>query len=194
MAHMIDLNGGPSAFSSKLGKMFEPGLQPANSQFNSTIINPGNEPSFTSPYLFNFAGRQDLSVKHSRYIARTYYNAGLGGIPGNSDAGAMQTWQLWNMIGLYPMTGQTTFLIHAPWFAQMSIKLGENKMLEITSEGGDLEGDVYYVQSLEVNNQSWHKSWVTWDEVFENGGVMHFVLGKEVVDWATGDLPPSPAS
>ena len=32
--------------------------------------------------------------------ALAYYNAGTGGIPGNSDAGAMQTWILWNMIGL----------------------------------------------------------------------------------------------
>lgn len=194
MAYMINLTGGSQAFVNKLNEMFVQGLQTANSQFNETIINPGNEPSFTTPYLFNFAGRQDLSVKHSRYIGRTYYNAGLGGIPGNSDAGAMQTWQLWNMIGLYPLTGQTTFLIHAPWFEQMSIRLGVNKTLDITSSGGDLKADVYYVQSLEVNGQAWNKSWVTWDDVFEHGGQMHFVLGTQAVDWATGALPPSPAS
>jgi hypothetical protein len=48
---------------------------------------------------------------------------GGAGLPGNSDAGAMQTWLLCNMTGLYPVTGQTTFLIHPPWFESLTIGL-----------------------------------------------------------------------
>ena len=119
---------------------------------------------------------------------------GTGGIPGNSDAGAMQTYALWNMIGLYPITGQTTFMIASPWFAHMEIALGGGKKLTITSRGGDPDTKIY-VQNLKVNGKTWNKSWVTYDDVFANGGEMDFVLGAEPSGWADkGTLPPSPAS
>jgi putative alpha-1,2-mannosidase len=76
---------------------------------------------FNVPYLYNYVGRQDLAVKQSRTVAKGHYSTGPAGLPGNSDAGAMQTWLLWNMIGLYPVTGQTTFLIHSPWFESLTM-------------------------------------------------------------------------
>jgi putative alpha-1,2-mannosidase len=107
----------------------------------------------------------------------------------------MQTWLLWNMIGLYPVTGQTTFLIHSPWYESLTINLDGNKKLVITSTGGDGNGDSnIYVQSLKVNGQPWKQNWLTYDDVFANGGTMEFVLGPNPVQWATGPLPPSPAT
>ncbi|KAI0140091.1 glycoside hydrolase family 92 protein [Hypoxylon sp. NC0597] len=189
---LIELSGGKDKFLSRLEKFFEGGVSSGNSQFNHTLFNPGNEPSFTTPYLFNFVGRQDLSVKHSRYTANSYYAPTPGGLPGNSDAGAMESWLLWSMIGLYPMTGQTTFLIGSPWFSDLTIDLGSGKSLKITTTGGS--DTAYYVQSLKVNGQSWDKAWVTWDDVFAKGGTLDFVLGSEAKVWATGDAPPSPAT
>ncbi|KAK5635138.1 hypothetical protein RRF57_010850 [Xylaria bambusicola] len=192
VATLIEYSGGKDAFVARLEAMFTPGLSSGNSQFGHTLFNPGNEPSFATPYLFNFAGRQDLSVKYSRAVARSYYAPTESGLPGNSDAGAMESWVLWNMIGLYPLTGQTTFLIASPWFADLTIDLGSDKKLIITAE--NVAQESYYVQSLSVNGKSWDKAWILWDDVFANGGTMDFVLGPEPVDWATGDLPPSPAS
>jgi len=148
---------------------------------------------YNTPYLFNFIGRQDLSVKYSRHTAKSYYGIDSSGVPGNSDAGAMQTWILWNMIGLYPLTGQTTFLVGAPWFERLELDLGDGKTLLITSTGGN-QDDGYYVQSLRVNGEDWDKAWVSWDDVFSQGGSLDFVLGSEPVRWANGTLPPSPAS
>ncbi|KAI1818005.1 glycoside hydrolase family 92 protein [Poronia punctata] len=192
MAHLISLSGGREAFVARLEAMFTPGLSSGNDQFGNTLFNPGNEPSFTTPYLFNFVGRHDLTVKYSRAIARSYYAPTPGGLPGNSDAGAMESWLLWNMIGLYPLTGQTTFLVGSPWFGDLTIDLGDGKNLVITAE--NLADDWYYVQSLKVNGKSWDKAWVTWVDVFANGGTLEFVLGSEPKNWATGAAPPSPAS
>lgn len=98
-----------------------------------------------------------------------------------------------NMIGLYPLTSQTTFLVHAPWFP-MTIDLGDGKELAITTTGGNSD-TAYYVQSLEVNGKAWNKAWVTWEDVFADGGAIDFVLGPEPSDWSKdGDLPPSPGS
>jgi putative alpha-1,2-mannosidase len=128
-------------------------------------------------------------------VAKRNYNAGVAGLPGNSDAGAMQTWLLWNMIGLYPVGGQTSFLIHSRWFESIKINIGGKKTLVITSTGGDGNGDTnYYVQSLKVNGHTWMKNWLTYSDVFVNGGTMEYVLGPESVQRATGDLPPSPAT
>jgi predicted alpha-1,2-mannosidase len=192
---LIALSGGPSTFVSRLDTMFKPDINTSgrSAQFNNTIFNPGNEPSFTTPYLYNYVNRQDLSVEQSRNIAKSYYSPTPGGLPGNSDAGAMESWLLWNMLGLYPMVGQTTFLIGSPWFANTSLSLGSSKQLTITTTGGSNES--YYVQSLQVNGIPWTQSWVTWDEIFANGGSMAFVLGPEPRNWTEGGaLPPSPAS
>lgn len=99
------------------------------------------------------------------------------------------------MIGLYPITGQTTFLIHSPWFDNLSIDLGGGKTLNVTSTGGDNNGDTnYFVQKVNVNGQLWERGWLTWEDVFVEGGVVEFELGSEPVQWARGDVPPSPAS
>jgi putative alpha-1,2-mannosidase len=97
------------------------------------------------------------------------------------------------MIGLYPLTGQTTFLILAPWFEDMTIDLGIGKSLKITTTGGD-RNSAPYVQSLKVNGKPWDKAWLTWDDIFANGGMVEYVLGADAVEWNVGELPPSPAS
>lgn len=115
--------------------LFDPDKNLSGStQYNKTVFNPGNQPSFTSPYLYNFVSRQDLSVKRSRFIAITYYSATPLGLPGN--ASAMESWLLWNMIDPYPMVGQTTFLIGSPWLANTTISLGDGKSLVLTTVGG----------------------------------------------------------
>lgn len=174
--------------------MFKPGINTSgrSSAFNNTIFNPGNEPSFTTPYLYNFVGRQDLSVKQSRNIAKSYYSPTPGGLPGNSDAGAMESWLIWNMLGLYPMAGQTTFLIGSSWFSNTTISLDNGKSLVVTTTGGS--DTSYYVQSLLVNGKQWTQSWLTWNDIFANGGTMDFTLGPEPKNWTTGKAPPSPAS
>jgi predicted alpha-1,2-mannosidase len=189
---LIALSGGPETFVNRLEMMFTPNITSRNAAFNGTIFNPGNEPSFNTPYLYNYVGRQDLSVKQSRNIAKSYYSPTPGGLPGNSDAGAMESWLLWNMLGLYPMVSQTTFLIGSPWFANTTISLGAGKALSMTTTGGT--NDSYYVQSLQVNGKQWAQSWVTWDDIFANGGTMDFVLGPVPKNWTTGPPPPSPAS
>ncbi|KAH4944923.1 hypothetical protein HBI23_012930 [Parastagonospora nodorum] len=174
--------GGDDRFVDRIDKLFD-----------LNIYDAGNEPGFVSPFLYNFVkGKQWKSVQRSRYIGGLY-NGGESGLPGNSDAGAMESNLLWQMIGLYPLTGQTTFLILAPWFESMSISLGNGKDLTITTNGGDRNSSPY-IQSLKVNGKCWDKAWVTWNDVFANGGTLEYVLGPTPVEWNTGELPPSPAS
>ncbi|KAL4778594.1 glycosyl hydrolase family 92-domain-containing protein [Aspergillus varians] len=191
MQHTIKLVGGEQNMLDRLDTMFTDGA----SGSSGIIFDPTNEPMFNIPYLYNYLNRQELSVTQSRNIAKTYYHTGVTGLPGNSDAGAMQTWLLWNMIGLYPITGQTTFLIHSPWFESLTIDLGGSKTVEVTTTGGDGNGDSsIYVQSLKVNGRNWKKNWLEWEDIFAEGGSLEFELGSEPSKWFTGKAPPSPAS
>ncbi len=99
------------------------------------------------------------------------------------------------MIGLFPLPAQTTFLIHSPWFEHLSIDLGSGKRLVINSTGGDKDTSIH-VQSLKVNGQEWRRSWLTWNDVFAEGGTMEFELGPNPNNgwFDADDLPPSPAS
>ncbi|KAH8653932.1 glycoside hydrolase family 92 protein [Tricladium varicosporioides] len=191
---LIALSGGPQKFIERLEATFMPNLNPTSRSagFNNAIFNPGNEPSFTTPYLYHFVNRQDLSVKRSRFIAKSYYSPTPGGLPGNSDAGAMESWLLWNMLGLYPIVSQTTFLIGSPWFANTTISLAPTKSLTITTINSSETSA--YVQSLKVNGKAWSQNWLTWDDIFANGGTMEFVMGTEPRNWTSGPSPPSPAS
>ncbi|KID80741.1 alpha-1,2-mannosidase family protein, partial [Metarhizium brunneum ARSEF 3297] len=185
--------GGPERFVQRLEKTFEPGAYPGNKPFGNTIFNPGNEPSFTTPYLYHYAGRQDLAVRRSRHVAESYYAPKPDGLPGNSDAGAMESWLLWNMIGLYPMTGTPLFLIGSPWFADLTIHLGGSgsaaRKLRITSTGGG--EDAFYVRGVTLNRAPHNQSWVDWGQVFRSGGTLEFELGPEPLNWTTGDAPPT---
>lgn len=72
--------GGDDKFVDRIDKLFD-----------LKIFNAGNEPGFTSPFLYNFVkGQQHRSVERSRAIGKLY-SAAAGGLPGNSDAGAMES-------------------------------------------------------------------------------------------------------
>ncbi|KND87913.1 putative glycosidase, partial [Tolypocladium ophioglossoides CBS 100239] len=192
LAHLVELCGGAARFVERLDMTFKPGVFEGNAPFGHTLFNPGNEPSFTTPYLYNYVNRQDLTVKRSRAVAKSYYAPTPSGLPGNSDAGAMESWLLWNMLGLYPMTGQPVFLIGSPWFDDLTIDLGAGRNLHVTTTGGAEQA--FYVQSLKVNGVPWNRSWLTWYDVFARGGTLEFELGSKPTNWTTGPPPPSLAS
>ena len=197
MSTLITRMGGPQAFESRLDTSFVIGLgtqEQGNNGIGSMIYNPGNEPSFMTPFLYNYVrGKQWKSVMRSAAILDEFYHAGPSGIPGNDDAGSMSSWLVWNMLGLYPVVTQPIYLILAPRFAAYSLQLGKDGgLLRVTAEG--LESGPY-VQSLRVNGRVWEKSWVSHEDLLgeNNGGVtLEFVMGADPMEWDIGELPGSP--
>ncbi|KAI0269962.1 glycosyl hydrolase family 92-domain-containing protein [Gloeopeniophorella convolvens] len=188
IARVIELSGGPSQFVARLDATF------AN-QFN----NVGNEPSFMTPFLYNYvSGMQYKSVAEVRSIVNKYYNAGASGIPGNGDAGAMQSYLVWMLIGMYPVTGQPTYLLTSPFLPAVDLRL-------FTSSNGtgvsstpntlsiratNLSATSFYVQNVALNGVALNRSFVEFDEIAD-GGLLEFVLGPNPVAWDVGPLPPS---
>ncbi|KAI1400032.1 glycoside hydrolase family 92 protein [Hypoxylon fuscum] len=197
METLISLMGGSEKAESRLDTMFIPNLTQSDQGGNtagSTIFNPGNEPGFMTPFLYNyFPQRQYKSVQRSREVVDEYYHIGRSGIPGNDDAGSMSSWLVWNMIGLYPVVTQPVYLVLAPRFEDIVMRLGDDgAALRIKATG--LE-DGPYIQSLRVNGQEWNRSWISHEDIVRPDGqdsLLEFELGANRTMWDTGDVPPSP--
>lgn len=112
------------------------------------------------------------------------------GMPGNSDAGALNSWLIWQMLGLYPIVTQPVYLLESPWFSDINMTINGNQTLRIIANG--LSDDSYYVQGVKVNGKDWDKNWLEHSDVMSEGGTIEFQLGSDPVVWERGAVPPSP--
>lgn len=119
-----------------------------------------NEPDFATPYHYNYINKQYKSVNQSRLLANQYFHDEMYGLPGNSDAGALNSWLVWHMLGIYPIVTQPVYLIESPWFTDINMTINGNATLRITSNGDapSLGHTGYYVQSVKINGQEWSKN------------------------------------
>jgi len=194
MKTLIDFMGGINKTEDRLDAMFMPGLSESDANGNSAgtmIFNPGNEPSFQTPFLYNyFPRRQWKSVMRARDIVDEFYGNNRSGLPGNDDAGALSSWLVWNWLSFYPVVTQPVYLLLSPRFDDISMKIANGTLRIIADRQG---GKGTYVQSVKVNGMQWNKSWVSHEDIVGNsGGLIEFVLGEEPMGWDVGDVPPSP--
>ncbi|KAK3066608.1 hypothetical protein LTR53_016980 [Teratosphaeriaceae sp. CCFEE 6253] len=195
MQTLIQFMGGPTEFERRLDYIFQPNTSEQNLGANgaaiTTLMNIGNEPDFATPYEYNYLNKQWKSVRQSRMLANTYFHDADYGVPGNSDAGALNSWLIWQMLGLYPVVTQPVYLIQSPWFSGINMTINGNATLRITATGLD-NAESYYVQSVRVDGQQWDKNWLEHSDIMVNGGTLDFQLGSEPRQWESGEVPPSP--
>lgn len=121
---LIEACGGKDAFIKRLDTFF------ANKHYNVA-----NEPSFLTPYLYHWVGRPDLSVERINQIVHDNYDDTPNGLPGNDDSGAMSSWLVFNMMGIYPVAGQNLYLIGSPMIPSYTIHLPNGKKLKVVAKG-----------------------------------------------------------
>ena len=140
---LVELCGGKEAFINRLHTFF------ANKHYNVA-----NEPSFMTPYLYHWVDRPDLSVARIRQIVNDNYNDTPLGLPGNDDSGAMSSWLVFNMMGLYPVAGQNLYLVGSPLIPEYTIHLENSKKLQVVRD---------------EKMKSWDRKFLT-HELLTNGG------------------------
>jgi predicted alpha-1,2-mannosidase len=196
MATVIRLMGGDEAFLARLDASFLPGFGTsvgANNDAGSALYNPGNEPSFATSFLYNYVpGYQWKTVNQSRATVDAYYSDDRNGYPGNIDGGALPSWLIWNLIGLYPVASQPVYLLSAPFFSSLKIKLfGDGlfaRELSIRAEG--LSKENFYPQSVTLDGQKLNTSWISHGQL-TNGVELVFEMGSKPGQWDLGERPPS---
>jgi putative alpha-1,2-mannosidase len=151
-----------------------------------------NEPDMEAPWAYHYAGRPDRTAEVVHAAVNNMFGLGRGGLPGNDDSGGLSSWYVWASLGLFPIAGQSIYLLNAPSFAQSRLAFADN---ELTIDApGFVEpvagGPVQYVQNATFNGERLNRTWLTGREL-HRGGHLQLQLGPNPSAWGTSTRPPS---
>jgi len=178
VASLIQTMGGPETFVRRLDAFFSvPGR-----------YDVGNEPGFLAPYLYIWAGRPDKTDEQVRAIIAKSYQAGMNGLPGNDDSGAMSSWYAFGQIGIFPNAGQDVYLIGSPAYPQTTLHLAGGK--DFVIEARNLSRENLYVTAATLNGKPLDRAWLRHREIIA-GGKLVLTMGSAPSQWAQHELPPS---
>lgn len=170
---MISLFKGREYFVEELDRFFAKS-DPALGRWNpGPYYWHGNQPDIHAAYLFNDAGRPDLTQKWSRWVAEHKYGDDYDGLDGNDDGGTLSAWYVFSALGLYPVAGTDKYELGSPLCEKMEVKL-KDKPLVILAENWLPTN--WYVQKVWLNGASLDRTWIKHAEI-EHGGLLKFVMG-----------------
>jgi putative alpha-1,2-mannosidase len=158
-----------------------------------------NEPDMEAPWAYHYAGRPDRTADVVHAALTWQYGTGAGGLPGNDDSGGLSSWYVWASLGLFPIAGQSLFLVNAPAFAHaaLSVEGGEfviettgHREAPVGADGIEQTPPAQYVQSAALNGRPLETTHISATDV-HRGGVLHLELGPEPAPWGRSVRPPS---
>jgi predicted alpha-1,2-mannosidase len=137
----------------------------------------GNEPGHHITYLFNYAGEPWRTQELNRQIqTEMYYNA-PDGLCGNEDCGQMSAWYVFSALGFYPVCpSDQQYQLGSPIVQEAQITVAPGKVF--TVKAPNASEDNLYVQSVKLNGEELHRSYITQDEIM-NGDTLVFDMGPE---------------
>ncbi|MFC4252790.1 GH92 family glycosyl hydrolase [Sinimarinibacterium flocculans] len=185
-AGLIALLGGQAAAVARLSEH----LTKLNDGFSSPHAFLGNEPSFYTPWLFNWMQRPDLTQATVRRVLLELFNDGPGGYPGNDDLGTMSAYYIFSALGFYPFQhGQDTLALSAPLFPRITLRRARGDIV-ITAPGASHSRG--FVAGLRVNGGEHERPWLPFTELVD-GGRLDYVLADTPQAWGSdaGAAPPS---
>lgn len=166
---LIEKCGGPQAFERRLDTFFDKGY-----------FNVNNEPSFLSPCLYHWIGRPDRSGETILEIIDKNYSDSATGLPGNDDSGAMSSWLIFNMAGIYPNAGHDYYLIHTPLLKSTTFQLAGGKAFTITAE--NLTEDNRYISQAYLNGMPYEFSTLKHSDLAA-GGELKLIMASQPSNW-----------
>jgi len=172
---LISLFDSPEYFVEELNDFFEKS-DPALGAWNPrSYYWHGNEPDIHSAYLFNEAGRPDLTQKWVRWILENKYDTSYKGVDGNDDGATLSSWYIFSSLGFYPIAGSDIYQLGAPLFREAEVLLGENT-LRIKTDNFAPENA--YVKKIWLNDTLLGRNWIKHSEI-AGGGVLRFEMNYE---------------
>lgn len=161
---LIEKCGGPEAFEERLDKFFD-----------KKYFNVNNEPSFLTPCLYHWLGKPDRTSDRVLEIIAENYSDTPAGLPGNDDSGAMSSWLVFHIMGLYPNAGQDYYLIHTPMLKWSEIALPDGGSFVITAD--NLSEKNRYIESMTLNGKPYDKFTLSHADLMK-GGELKMKMGE----------------
>ena len=173
---IISKTGGNEAFKKRLDTFFDKGF-----------YNVDNEASFLIPTLYHWIGRPDLSTERIRKIVSKSFNTSANGLPGNDDSGAMSSWLVFHMMGLYPNAGQSYYLLNSPMLKQIILHQENGNDFKIIANG--LSATNIFIKYAKLNGKDYNKAWITHEDILK-GGELIFEMDVKPSGWGINIMPP----
>ena len=175
---LIELDGGPDKFVEHLSYFFE-----------NNLYNHGNQPDIHAAFLFNKAGRPDLTRRWVKEILtqpmihrygthdhfdRPYYGKAYNAAPEayipemDDDDGTMSAWYVLASMGLYPLTpGTDQYEICEPLFDKVVIDMGNHKNFTIRKKS--IEGiDHSTCGIIELNGKEITQTYIHFNNMIDS--------------------------
>jgi predicted alpha-1,2-mannosidase len=203
-AGLFELMGGRKGAEGRLDEMFREGLGRSKYEFlakfpdSTAMVGQfvmANEPSFSTPYLYNRVGAPWKTQKQIRNLLRAFFTDEYHGIPGDEDGGGMTAWVVFAMIGFYPVTpGVPVYDLGSPVFHRVTIRLENGKTFKLIAK--DSSEANKYIQSVKLNGQPLNQVWFRHADL-ANGGTLELQMGStpnRTLGTTPDTLPPSSAS
>ena len=150
----------------------------------------GNEPSFGTPWLYNWLGAPWRTQSVVRRAVNTLFRPLPAGLPGDDDLGALSAWYVWSALGLYPaIPGVGGLAIGSPLFPSVTIRSGLGT-LRIHAPAASAARP--YVGSLRLDGRSYDRAWLPVTRL-RGDRRLEFDLGSVPRPWgaSAGARPPS---
>ena len=170
---LIGLFGGSDVFVKELNAFME------GASLNRADLNPGagywigNQHDIHTPYLFNDAGRADLTQKWVRWTLENRFSTDINGLDGNDDGGTLSSWYVFSALGFYPVAGTDRYWIGSPCVNGASLSLPDGKTLTVTVNNQSKEN--VYVSSVTLNGKPPTQPYLT-HEALSSGGELTFTM------------------
>jgi predicted alpha-1,2-mannosidase len=166
LAGLIIAMGGDASFITRL----DDHLKEVNSGTHGPYLYIGNEPGFGTPWEYPFAGAPWKTQEAIHRIVGTAFSVTPGGLPGNEDLGAMSSWLVWGMLGMYPeVPGVGGFVLASPTFPRVDVTLPGQKVFSILADG--VTPAAFYIQAGSLNGAALNVPWVSYDDMKGGGSL-----------------------
>jgi predicted alpha-1,2-mannosidase len=173
MAWLIQVVG-RDRFNRRLTDFFDyktPGWYPQ-------YYNPYNETDLEAPFEFNFSGKPWESQRVVRRALTETYTESPDGVPGNDDAGAMSSWGVMGMMGIYSIDpASLAYELVSPLFPRIVVHLhapypGKTFVIQTSANPETTP----YIQQVQWNSHPYRRNWIAFQDI-RRGGTLHFQLG-----------------
>lgn len=136
----------------------------------------GNQPDIHAAYLFNEAGRPDLTQKWVRWILDNKYKVESGGLDGNDDGATLSSWYVLSAMGIYPMAGTDKYQLTSPLFDNILLPIGDATLEIVVNRNNQSQ---IYIERIELNGNPLDRYWLSHEEIAKGGKLEFFMKELE---------------
>ncbi len=187
---LIDLMGGPKAFTGMLDSVFIVPPVFDESYYGQVIheiremqiMNMGNYAHGNQPiqhmiYLYNYAGQPWKTQKWVREVMNRMYAPTPDGYCGDEDNGQTSAWYVFSAMGFYPVTpGSDQYVLGAPLFKKITLKLENGREVVLNAPANSAENK--YIDAVTFNGREYTRNWLSHSELMK-GVQIEFKMASE---------------